>query len=131
SGGLAFDVILRPPIMENPPIVLMKNHSPSREISQEDINKKLKEAEDRRLALENQKLQSVQKSKERAAEANQRVQDLNESFIKEVEKKLNEKMEVSAEMKTQQIRILQEKLKEHEQHIRDIRQNKMMNQSMS
>ena len=38
---------------------------------------------------------------------------MNESFVKEVEKKLQEKMEVSNEIKNTQIRMLQEKLREH------------------
>ena len=45
---MAFDVILKPAIMDSPPVVLMRN-VPSKDISQEDIDKKLKEAEDRRI----------------------------------------------------------------------------------
>ena len=63
--------------------------------------------------MESQKLLSVQKSKERAAEANQRIQDLNDSFMRDAEKRLMEKMEVSMEKKTTQIRQLQERLREH------------------
>lgn len=63
--------------------------------------------------MESQKLLSVLKSKERAAEANQRIQELNESFIRDAERRLMEKMEVSVEKKTIQIRQLQDRLREH------------------
>lgn len=50
SGGVAFDVIIKPASTDNPPQLLhgspTKEHPP---LSQEDIDRKLKEAEERRL----------------------------------------------------------------------------------
>jgi len=46
SGGLAFEVILKPATVESPEIV--KNPSPTKEISFEFIEKKLQEAKERR-----------------------------------------------------------------------------------
>lgn len=48
TGGMAFDVILKPALQNSPPVVLMRN-VPSKDISQEDIDKKMKEAEERRI----------------------------------------------------------------------------------
>jgi hypothetical protein len=47
SGGLAFEVILKPATVDSPQIV--KNGTPFKEISHEFIEKKLKEAKERRL----------------------------------------------------------------------------------
>lgn len=50
KGGVAFDVIIKPASADNPPQLLLgsptKEHPP---LSQEDIDRKLKEAEERRL----------------------------------------------------------------------------------
>lgn len=46
-GGLAFDVIFKPASVEALPII--KTFSPCKEISQEAIERKLKEAEERRM----------------------------------------------------------------------------------
>lgn len=48
SGGLAFDVILKPAAVDNVPI-LKAISTPNKEISQEIIEKKLKEADERRM----------------------------------------------------------------------------------
>ena len=63
--------------------------------------------------MEQAKLALVAKDKARIAEANQKIQGLNESFSKETEKKLQEKLEASAEKKNQQIKALQERLRDH------------------
>jgi len=58
-------------------------------------------------------LQQIIKDKERAQEANQRIQDLNESFAKETEKKLQDRMEAMQEKKSMQINTLMERLRLH------------------
>ena len=50
SGGLAFDVILKPAIVDNPPVLRNKS-PPSRPLSQVEIEKKLLEAEMRKLVI--------------------------------------------------------------------------------
>lgn len=47
SGSVAFDVIIKPASADNPP--QLHHGSPTKELSQEDIDRKLKEAEERRL----------------------------------------------------------------------------------
>lgn len=54
-----------------------------------------------------------QKDKKRCSDANLRIQELNDSFARDVEKKLMEKMETSTEIKNSRISALQERLKEH------------------
>jgi len=53
------------------------------------------------------------KGKERAQEVNQRAVDLNESFSKETEKKLQEKMDAMQEKKKAQIQALLDRLSLH------------------
>lgn len=53
------------------------------------------------------------KGKERAQEVNQRAVDLNESFSKETEKKLQEKMDAMQENKKAQIQALLDRLSLH------------------
>jgi len=55
----------------------------------------------------------VLKGKERAQEVSQRVNDLNESFSKETEKKLQEKMDAMQEKKQAQIHALLDRLSLH------------------
>ena len=59
------------------------------------------------------KLKPVEKQKERAQEAVKRVEELNDSFSKETEKKLVERLESMEEKKEKQMKALQERLKDH------------------
>ncbi|KAK2149283.1 hypothetical protein LSH36_457g02041 [Paralvinella palmiformis] len=112
SGGLAYEVILKPASIESP----ARPPSPpktERPLSQEDIEKKLAEADERRQQQELTKLESAKKVKERTIAANQRIDELNRSFSKETEKKLTEKLESMELKKSLQMQALQERLKEH------------------
>jgi len=121
AGGLAFEVILKPAAVDNPPAILSNSPPKERSISQEFIEKKLKDAEERRQSLEASRLQQLVKDKERAQEANQRIQDLNESFAKETEKKLQDRMEAMQEKKNNQIKALIERLRLHATRVEEVR----------
>jgi stathmin len=126
KSGVAFDVIIKPASTDNPPPLLhgspTKEHPP---LSLEDIDRKLKEAEERRLSVEASKLQAVNKDKEKLIEANQKVQEMEEQFEKETEKKLAEKMEASEEKKKALEQARQERLKEHDRHAEEVRKKKL------
>jgi len=64
-------------------------------------------------SLEASRLQPVLKQKDRAQEVSQRAMDLNDSFSKETERKLQEKMDAMQEKKNAQIRALLERLSIH------------------
>lgn len=126
KGGVAFDVIIKPASTDNPP--QLQHGSPTKEhppLSQEDIDRKLKEAEERRLSMEASKLQAVNKEKERLRGANAKAQELEEQFAKEAEKKLAEKMETSEEKKRALEQAKQERLKEHDRHAEEVRKKKL------
>jgi len=63
--------------------------------------------------MEASKLQPINKDKERMQEASLKAQELSDSFSKETERKLAEKMEVIQENKHAQMLAKQERLKEH------------------
>jgi len=127
SSGVAFEVILKPASSEAAPPAHVCG-SPTKEhphLSQEDIERKLKEAEERRLSVEATKLESVAKDKERLHEANLKAQELADAKAKETEKKLAEKMEASEESKNAQLQAKLERLKDHDQHVQEVRMKKM------
>ncbi|ESO00020.1 hypothetical protein HELRODRAFT_192700 [Helobdella robusta] len=121
GGGVAFEVIIKPASSDVAP------PSPSKDrpaISQEDIDRKLKEAEERRVQLESQRLQAVLKEKDKVVEVNLKNKDIEEAFSKEVEKKLADKLVASEELKKAQEAAKLEKLKEHERHVQEVRKKK-------
>jgi len=122
TGGLAYDLILKPAQAESP-----RPPSPPKErpLSQEIIEKKLKEAEERRLSMEQSKLESAKKSTTRREEAVQKIQELNTSFSKEAEQKLTQKLETVQEKKNAQIQALQDRLRDHEKHVEEVRSKKV------
>ena len=64
-------------------------------------------------SLEQEKLEKLAKTKERAEIARQKIQEQNESFSKETEKKLEGRMGNMEENKNAQIKALQERLRDH------------------
>jgi stathmin len=123
-SGVAFEVILKPASADAAPPAHVVG-SPTHTISQEEIERKLKEAEERRLSMEASKLHSISKDKERAHEVNQKVQELAEAKSKETEKKLAEKMEANEEHKHAQLQAKLERLKDHDQHVQEVRLKKL------
>jgi len=130
AGGLAFEVVLKPANTDSPPAILVGSPSKERSISQELIEKKLKDAEERRQSVEAIRLKSVVRDRERLQDATQRVQELNSSFTKETEKKLMEKMATQEEKRKAQLNALQQRLSEHESHAEQVRMKKL-NKSVS
>jgi stathmin len=125
TGSVAFEVILKPASSDAPPAAVVGSPTKERPLSQGDIERKLKEAEERRLSMEASKLHPIAKDKERIHEANQKAQELAEAFAKETEKKLSEKMEAFQENKNAQLQAKQERLKEHDRHVQEVRMKKM------
>ena len=64
-------------------------------------------------SVEAAKLQAIAKQKERAQEAVKKVEELNDSFAKETEKKLELKIKTNEEKRQEQLDALQGRLKEH------------------
>lgn len=126
NKGVSFEVILRPAVSDSPSVPPHQS-SPTRErpLSQNDIDRKLKDAQERRLSLEASKLQAITKEKERSQDVNQKAQVLNEAFSKGAEKKLAAKMETFEENKRAQELAKLERLKEHERHAQEVRKKRL------
>ncbi|XP_052274201.1 stathmin-like isoform X4 [Dreissena polymorpha] len=117
SGGLAYDVILKPAAGDLP-----RPSSPPKDkgLTHEDIVRKLQEAEERRLSMEAEKLAPIAKMRERAQEAIERSQQENEEFSRATQEKLRRSMEVNKENRDAQIQALQTRLREHEKHVEEV-----------
>ncbi|CAG2209701.1 STMN1 [Mytilus edulis] len=118
TGGVAYDYILKP-ASDN---VLPRPISPPKEkpITQEEIFRKLKAAEERRQSLEQQKVQFAAKEKNRVQEVLAKSMEEEEKFAREVKAKLRRSLEVTKENRNMQIQALQEKLRDHAKHIEDV-----------
>ncbi|ESO94495.1 hypothetical protein LOTGIDRAFT_118291, partial [Lottia gigantea] len=125
-GGLAYEVILKPATATEVPV---KPISPPKEkaISEADILNKLKKAEERRQSLEQQRLEQLAKDRAKAQEIVAKAQEESKLFSEETEKKLRKAMEANKENRETQINALQERLREHERRIEEVRRNKQNN----
>jgi len=63
--------------------------------------------------MEASRLQPIIKDKERAQDVTLRAQELNDSFARETEKKLAEKMEATQEKKNAQLQAKRDRLSQH------------------
>ncbi|KAL3869002.1 hypothetical protein ACJMK2_041740 [Sinanodonta woodiana] len=121
AGGLAYEVILKPASNDGP-----RPPSPPREknLTIEDISKKLQEAEERRQSLEAMKLDQIAKDRQRAQEALILKQQEEENFARATQEKLRRSMEINKENREAQIKALQDRLRDHEKKIEEVRKNK-------
>ncbi|ELU11334.1 hypothetical protein CAPTEDRAFT_226874 [Capitella teleta] len=114
SGGLAYEVILKEASTTPRP-----NTPKERPISQEIIERKLKEAEERRLSVEAGKLEAARKEQEKLEEANRRQQEMNENHAKLSKEKNEQRIRSMEEKKLTQLGALRDRLKEHAKRIED------------
>jgi hypothetical protein len=70
--GVAFDVILKPAAVETPPVIHHGSPVKERPLSQVDIEKDLKEAEENRLALLQAKQEKLKEHERHAQEVRQK-----------------------------------------------------------
>lgn len=112
----AFDVILEPAKRASPP----KARKEERPLSAEIIQQKIKEAEERRLKHEAEKLEKSTAQVKRVEAAQEKVA----LFKKETEKRVKERLEKMDEKKTAHITAIQERVREHEKHVQEVRKNK-------
>jgi len=121
KGGISFDVILKPasggPLTPKPPSPMGIK---KRELSQEQIATKLKKAEERRSLIEADRMEQLAKERQKANEVLARAQCESEQFSKKTKEKLRRSMEVRMQNREDQIRALQERLREHSSKIHDV-----------
>jgi len=121
-GGIKFELVLEQASSEMPVKVLQ---SPARNISAAEIESKLKAAEERRQSLQNQKLEELkEKTDGRIVELRGKRNEFENVFKEEARQSLDKKMETSKENRENIIKSIQEKQREHERRISEVRQNK-------
>ncbi|XP_055923515.1 axoneme-associated protein mst101(2) isoform X1 [Eupeodes corollae] len=119
KGGLSYEVILAEPA---PNVTLPKRPvTPGRSVSVEEIEKKLKEAEERRISLEAKKMAEISNKLAKIEEATRKKDELNNEFITQTKEQLETKMEQHVEKREAIISDLKEKLKIHSQEIEKTR----------
>ncbi|BFY99803.1 hypothetical protein BsWGS_02843 [Bradybaena similaris] len=123
QGGISFDVILKPATAETmkPPIQFSSlGEVKKRELSQEQIENKLKKAEQRRSLIEQEKMEQLAKERQKVLEVVHKAQNVNEEFSKKTKEKLQRSMEIRRENRENQIKALQERLREHSQKVQEV-----------
>jgi len=111
---------LEKPSSETPPKIIRPIQSPARHISVEEIENKLKEAEDRRKSFEAQKVKSAKEISSHVVELRNKIQEEEEIKIQASRQSLEKKMESSKENRESYIKAIQEKQKEHERKAAEV-----------
>ncbi|XP_060937549.1 stathmin-like [Limanda limanda] len=123
NSGQAFEVILSPSTpdakVECPLSPLKK-----KDMSIDDIKKKLVAAEERRKSYEADVLKTLAEKREHGKEVVQKAIEGNCNFSKMVEEKLNQQMETYEENRSARMAALNEKFKEKEKKLEEVRKNK-------
>uniref|UniRef100_A0A1A8UR09 Stathmin n=2 Tax=Nothobranchius TaxID=28779 RepID=A0A1A8UR09_NOTFU len=123
ASGQAFEVILKPPSPVSE-VAHSITSPPKRDISLEDIQKKLEAAEDRRRFQEAQILRILAEKREHEREVLLKAMEENSNFSKMAEEKLQLKMEQIKENREAQLAAMMERLQEKERHAAEVRRNK-------
>ncbi|XP_046676974.1 uncharacterized protein LOC124365083 isoform X5 [Homalodisca vitripennis] len=111
KGGLKFDVILADPAATPP--APKRTQSPTRTKSVENIEEKLKAAEERRLSLEASKIASIAAKLAKIEEASKKKDEQTSVFITQTKEALDQKMETHVEKRDAYISAFKTKLKDH------------------
>uniref|UniRef100_A0A8C1KG91 Stathmin n=1 Tax=Cyprinus carpio TaxID=7962 RepID=A0A8C1KG91_CYPCA len=123
ASGQAFEVILSPTAPDAKgefPLSTPKK----KEVSLDEIQKKLEAAEERRKNHEAEVLKHLAEKREHEKEVLQKAMEENNNFSKMAEEKLNQKMEANKENRTARMAALNEKFKEKDKKLEEVRKNK-------
>ncbi|XP_061572495.1 stathmin-like [Cololabis saira] len=123
ASGQAFEVILSP---STPDAKVEFPLSPNKkkETSLDEIKRKLEAAEERRRSHEAEVLKQLAEKREHEKEVIQKAIEENCNFSKLAQEKLNQKMEVNKENRSARMAALNEKFKEKDKKLQEVRKNK-------
>ncbi|XP_072303511.1 stathmin-2b [Eucyclogobius newberryi] len=130
ASGQAFEVILKPssPVSESAHCI---TSPPKRDLSLEDIQKKLEAAEDRRRSQEASVLRALAEKREHERDVLLKAMEENSNFSRMAEEKLQLKMEQIEENRLAYMAALMERLQEKEKHAQDVRRNKELREEVT
>ncbi|XP_030743177.1 stathmin-like [Echinops telfairi] len=123
SSGQAFELILSPRSKEAVPEFPLSPPK-KKDLSLEEIQKKLEAAEERRKSHEAEVLQRLTEKWQHEKEALQKAIEENNNFYKMAEEKLTHKIEASKENREAQMAAKLERLREKDKHVEEVRKNK-------
>ncbi|XP_022603385.1 stathmin-2 [Seriola lalandi dorsalis] len=130
ASGQAFEVILKPssPVSDAAHCI---TNPPKRDISLEDIQKKLEAAEDRRRSQEAQVLRALAEKREHERDVLLKAMEENSNFSRMAEEKLQLKMEQIEENRMAYLAAIMERLQEKERHAQEVRRNKELKEELT
>ncbi|KAA0710519.1 Stathmin-3 [Triplophysa tibetana] len=131
ASGQAFEVILKPLSPTADGNYSITSPPKKRDVSLEDIQKKLEAAEDRRKSLEADILRALAEKREHERDVLLRAMEENSNFSRMAEEKLNMKMEQIKENRDAYIASLMERLHEKERHAEVVRRNKEIREELT
>nr|CAH0111675.1 unnamed protein product [Daphnia galeata] len=116
KGGLSYEVILAEPVSDRPPSPLTVSTPTRPQPSEEEIERKLLAAKERREAN-----RSINDVDEKINQAVQKRQEIVSTFVTKTKENLDAKMEESQEKREAHLNSLKTKLKEHLERVETIR----------
>ncbi|XP_070691288.1 stathmin-2a [Pempheris klunzingeri] len=130
ASGQAFEVILKPlsPVSD---VAHNLPSPPKRDISLDDIEKKLEAAEDRRKYQEAQVLRALAEKREHERDVLLKAMEENSNFSKMAEEKLQLKMEQIKENRDAHLAAVIERLQEKERRAAVVRRNKELREEQA
>uniref|UniRef100_A0A3B3SUE5 Stathmin n=1 Tax=Paramormyrops kingsleyae TaxID=1676925 RepID=A0A3B3SUE5_9TELE len=123
ASGQAFEVLLSPTSGDSKGEFPLTNPK-KKDVSLEEIQRKLDAAEERRKSHEAEVLKHLAEKREHEKEVQQKAQEESSNFSKMAEEKLNQKMEANKENRTARMAALNEKFKEKDKKLEEVRKNK-------
>lgn len=111
KGGIKYELVLQAPAADSPKHVVQTSPK-STNLSIEDIEKKLKAAEERRQSVELQKLSFVTEKLNQLETVKVKKEEFNNNFMQTAQEKLEQKFEAMKENRETHIKNIQEKARE-------------------
>ncbi|XP_072532119.1 stathmin-2b [Salminus brasiliensis] len=131
ASGQAFEVILKPPSPVSDGGYSITSPPKKRDVSLEDIQKKLEAAEDRRRSQEAQVLKALAEKREHERDVLLKAMEENSNFSKMAEEKLTSKMEHNKKNRKALLMAMLERLQEKERHAEVVRRNKELREELT
>ncbi|XP_062386034.1 stathmin-2b isoform X2 [Sardina pilchardus] len=131
ASGQAFEVILKSPSPTSDGSYSITTPPKKRDVSLEDIQKKLEAAEDRRRSQEAAVLKALAEKREHERDVLMKAMEENSNFSRLAEEKLTVKMEQIRENREAYIAAMMERLQEKERHAQVVRRNKELREELT
>jgi len=130
-SGQSFEVILESPTDLSPDRPAPLSSPPKKDISLDELQKRLEAAEERRRSQEAEVLRHLAERREHEREVLHKAVEENNNFSRMAERKLNYKMEVITQNREAYLNSLKQRLREKERHAEEVRRNKEQQADLS